>query len=317
VPEERAGVVRYLVPAGSDGERLDRILAALTGLSRRRARSLVEEGRLWLNSASVRVLSRTVRIGDVVDVIPGAEPLAAPPPPPATLEIVHEDGWLVAINKPPGIASQPPRERHPGELTAQEAVALQLGWRDGQRAELLLFHRLDRITSGLLLLARHHNAARALARAWGEGMAEKTYLAVVRGDPGAAPLAIARAIGRDQFRPGRFRTDRDGKPARTEVVRLAAAGDLALVRARPLTGRSHQVRVHLAELGFPVAGDRLYGAGSRMPRPFLHAWRLALPHPRDGATLRLEAPLPADMLAFLEAHGLGPELESSQRPADG
>ena len=268
---------------------------------------------MWVNGASVRVLSRPLRTGDVLDVIPGAEPLAAAAPLPPALEIVHEDGWLVAINKPPGLASQAPRRRTAGELTAPEVLAMQLGWRDGRRAELLLFHRLDRITSGLLVLARHHDAARALSRSWAAGETEKTYLAVVHGDPGPAPLAIARAIGRDQLSPGRFRTDRAGKPARTEVLRLAAAPGLALVQARPLTGRSHQVRVHLAELGFPVAGDRLYGAGGRMIRPFLHAWRLALPHPRDGSTLRLEAPLPLDMREFLASHGLTDQAADADR----
>ena len=296
--------MRYVVSPQHDGERLDKAAAELTGVSRRRARVVIEEGRLWLNASSVRVLSRTVRAGDVIDVIPGDDRLAAPEPAPSPIEIVHEDGWLVAVNKPPGIASQPPRDRRHGELTAPEALAMQLALRDGHRVDVLLFHRLDRITSGLLVLARHHEAARALTRAWQAGAAEKVYLAVVRGDPGPAPLAMARAIGRDRLTPGRFRTDRSGKTARTEVVRVAASGGLALVTARPLTGRSHQVRVHLAELGFPVAGDRLYGGGGGAVRPFLHAWRLGLPHPRDGARLQLEAPLPADMQQFLAAHDL-------------
>jgi len=265
---------------------------------------------VWLNSVSARVLSRTVRNGDVVDVISGDELLASPPALPPPLEIVHEDGWLVAVDKPPGLASQPPRDRKPGELTVPESLALQLGARDGKRSELLLFHRLDRITSGILVLARHHESARALSAAWAAGRAEKTYLAVVRGDPGADPIAISDRIGRDRLTPGRFRTDRSGKPAKTLLRRLSAASGLALVEARPLTGRSHQVRVHLAEAGTPVAGDRMYAGGRGMPRPFLHAWRLVLPHPRTGAALRLEAPLPADMREFLVAHGLGFGLEA-------
>lgn len=259
---------------------------------------------MWLNSQAVRVLSRQVDTGDVVDVIPDGEALAPPTALPPELEIVHEDGWLVAVNKPPGLASQAPRERRPGELTVPEALALQLGARDGKRSELLLFHRLDRITSGILVLARHHESARSLSAAWGAGRAEKTYLAVVRGDPGAEPITVSDRIGRDRLTPGRFRADREGKPARTLLRRLAAHSGLALVEARPLTGRSHQVRVHLAEAGTPVAGDRLYAGGRGTPRPFLHAWRLALPHPHGGSPLRLEAPLPADMLTFLESHGL-------------
>ena len=302
--EPRPGVVRYLVAPEGDGERLDRAAAQLTGLSRRRVRQLVEDGQVWLNGAPLRVLSRPVRTGDVVDLISGPDTPALPAALPAPLEVVHQDGWLVAINKPPGLASQPPRRRAQKELTAPELLALQLGWRDGRRADLLLFHRLDRITSGLLVLARNHEAARALTATWRGGDVAKEYLAVVAGDPGPSPVTVARAIGRDRLSPGRFRADRSGKPATTQVTRLAVAADLALVLARPLTGRSHQVRVHLAELGVPVAGDRLYGAAHRMPRPFLHAWRLALPHPRDGSPLHLEAPLPADMRAFLAGRGL-------------
>lgn len=297
-------MARYVVAAGLDGERIDRATSAMSGLPRRRARALIEEGRVWLNGAAVRVLSRSVVSGDVIDVIPGAEPLAASEPPAAALEIVHEDPWLVAVNKPAGVASQPPRRRRPGELTVPEMLAVQLAWRHGRRSELLLFHRLDRITTGLLVLARHHDAARSLTEAWRHGQVEKTYLAVVEGNPGPASVTIRRAIGRDRLAPGRFLVDRSGRDARTEIRSLAAAAGLALVEARPLTGRSHQVRVHLAEAGFPVAGDRLYGGGGGAPRPFLHAWRLSLPHPRNGAPLRLEAPLPDDMSGYLAAHGL-------------
>jgi 23S rRNA pseudouridine1911/1915/1917 synthase len=296
--------VRYLVGLEHVGERLDRVVAAVTGTARRRSRVLVDEGRVWLNSTVVRVLSRPVHLGDVIDVIAGEETLAPSTEPPPRLDIVHEDGWLVAVNKPAGLASQPPRDRRPGELTVPEALTLQLGERDGRRPDLLLFHRLDRITSGVLVLARHHESARALSAAWAAGTAEKTYLAIVRGAPGPDEIAITDRIGRDRLTPGRFRPDRSGKPARTLLRRLSAAPGLALVMARPLTGRSHQVRVHLAEAGTPVAGDRLYAGGGGVPRPFLHAWRLALPHPRGGETLRLEAPLPADMLSFLAANGL-------------
>ncbi len=265
---------------------------------------LIEDGRVWLNSGAVRVLSRLVRTGDVIDVIPNDETLATPTALPEPLEIVHENGWLVAVNKPPGLASQAPRERRPGELTALESLALQLAARDGKRSELLLFHRLDRITSGILVLARHHEAARALAAAWAAGKAHKTYLAVVRGDPGDEPITVSDRIGRDRLSPGRFRADLAGKPAKTMLRRLSATSGLALVEARPLTGRSHQVRVHLAEAGTPVAGDRLYAGGRGTPRPFLHAWRLVLPHPHSGTAMRLEAPLPADMREFLVAQGL-------------
>jgi 23S rRNA pseudouridine1911/1915/1917 synthase len=298
------GVVRYLAFPDHAGLRLDQGAAALTGLPRRRVRALAAEGRLWLNGKVVRIVSRQLQLADVVDVVHDDDALAEPFPLPQPLAIVHKDGWLVAVDKPAGVASQPPRKRAPGELTAQEILALQFAARDGRRFEPILFHRLDRLTTGVLLFACQHDAARALTRTWAEGLAEKRYLAVVRGDPGETLRIVTGGIAPDAAAPGRFRVSRGGRPARTEVRRLAASGGFALLDVHPLTGRTHQVRVHLAHSGFPLAGDALYGGGSAGPRPFLHAWRLALPHPKDGALLRLEAPVPSDMATFLTGHGL-------------
>ncbi len=304
VEPPRPGVVRYLVLPEHAGLRLDQGAAELSGLARRRVRALADDGRLWLNGKAVRVLSRRLRTADVVDVVAGEEALADPRALPPPLAVVYEDGWVAAVDKPAGVASQPPRERAPGELTAQERLALQVAARDGRRFEPLLIHRLDRLTTGVLLFARQHEAARALARAWAEGRAEKRYLALVLGDPGEGPRTVDAPIGPDAAVPGRFRVGRGGRPARTEIRRLAASGGYALVEVRPLTGRTHQVRVHLAHAGFPVAGDALYGGGGGAPRPFLHAAALTVPHPRDRRRLHLRAPVPSDMAAFLAAHGL-------------
>ena len=264
---------------------------------------MIESGAVWHNARPVRVLSRAVATADVIDVVPGDAALGEPAPLPPPLPILQEDGWLVAIDKPAGLASQVPRERRPGELTAPERLAVQLAARDGRRGEVLLIHRLDRLTSGVLLFARQHDAARALARAWAGDAVEKRYLAVVCGDPGGRPRDLDGAIAPDPLVPGRFRVAARGKAAHTALRRLARAGDFALVEAHPTTGRTHQVRVHLAAAGFPVAGDALYGGGREAPRPLLHAWVLALPHPKDGSPLRLAAPVPADLRAFLAARG--------------
>ncbi len=302
--EPQSGLVRYLVRPELAGLRLDQGAAELTGLARRRVRALADEGRLWLNGKAVRVVSRQLHTSDVVDVVAGDEALAPPRPLPDAIAVLYEDGWLVAVDKPAGVASQPPRRRAPGELTAQERLALQLAARDGRRSEPLLIHRLDRITTGVLLFARQHDAARALARAWGEGRAEKRYLALVSGDPGAGTRTVDAPIAPDHAVAGRFCVGRGGRPARTEVRRVAEADGYALVEVRPLTGRSHQVRVHLAHAGFPVAGDRLYGGSGAVPRPFLHAAVLTVPHPRGRRRVRVEAPIPPDMAAFLAAHGM-------------
>jgi 23S rRNA pseudouridine1911/1915/1917 synthase len=300
----KPGVVRYVVRPEVAGQRLDQGLAVLAAIPRRRVRALVAGGRLWLNGRATRVLSRQLHLADVLDVVPEGEALAPPPPAPPDLPIVYEDGWLVAADKAAGLTTQPPRRRAPGELTAHERVLLQLAAREGKRVEVMLFHRLDRLTTGVLVFARQRDAARALAKIWSSGAVHKQYLALVRGGPGKGPRRISGAIASDPLVPGRFRVARNGKPAATEVRLLARLAELSLVEVRPLTGRTHQVRVHLAEAGFPVAGDALYGGAGGVPRPFLHAWRLTFPHPRTGVRLRLEAPVPADMKGFLAGRGV-------------
>ena len=308
----RPGVVRYLVTPNLSDLRLDQGLAHLAGVSRRHARSLVAAGRLWLNGRATRVLSRGLHLGDVLDVLPEGEELKPPTPSPL-LSILHEDHWIIAVDKPAGLATQPPQRRSPGELTAHESVLLQLAARDGRRREVLLFHRLDRLTTGVLVFARHHDAARGLATAWGTAAVQKRYLVVVSGDPGGGTMTLDGAIAPDPRVPGRFRVARHGKPASTRVRRIATLGALALVEASPATGRTHQVRVHLAEAGCPVTGDRLYGGGAGVPRPFLHAWRLSFPHPRGGRVVRLVAPVPPDMAAFLAALGVPSEAVAAAR----
>jgi len=300
----KPGVVRYLVDPELAGQRLDQGLAALTGISRRRVRTLVADGRLWLNGRATRVLSRQIHLADVLDVVPEDAALAPPPAALPALPILYEDGWLVAVDKAVGLTTQPPRRRAPGELTAHERVLLQLAAREGKRVEVLLFHRLDRLTTGVLVFPRQRDAARALAKIWSSGAAQKQYLALVHGGPGKGPRKISGAIASDPLVPGRFRVARDGKPATTEVRLLTRLAEFSLVEVRPLTGRTHQVRVHLAEAGFPVAGDTLYGGAGGVPRPFLHAWRLTFPHPRTGRQLCLEAPVPADMQGFLAGLGV-------------
>jgi 23S rRNA pseudouridine1911/1915/1917 synthase len=286
------------------GMRLDMALAAASSLSRRRTRALAEAGRVWLNQAATRVLSRTVTTGDVLDLVLGDDLSLTPPDPPQGLSLLHDDAHLVAVNKPAGLATQSPRERAPGERTVEEVVLMQLGWREGRRPTLAVTHRLDRLTTGVLVMARSHTATSALAAAWSAGRVAKRYLALVVGDPGVEVVTVDAPIGPDPLAPGRFRVSPRGRPATSEVQRLATTEGLSLVEIRPLTGRTHQVRVHLAHLGFPVAGDTRYGGGRSMPRPFLHAWVLTLPHPESRATLVIVAPLPADMKELLATRGL-------------
>jgi len=176
-------------------------------------------------------------------------PDALPPP----LSILHEDGWLVAVDKPAGLASQPPQRRAPGELTATNAPgpARGPGWPEGGPAALPPPRSPHDRGAGLRPPAR---GARELTKTWSSGSAQKRYLALVRGDLGRAP-GRSRGDRPDPLVPGRFRVSRRGKPARTEVRRLVCRGRAFPARGQAAVGTDHQVRVHLAQAGCPVAGD--------------------------------------------------------------
>lgn len=297
-------MARYLVFPELHGSRLDVGVAALSGLPRRRVRADAQAGEVWINGSPTRVLSHTLQTGDVVDVIAHGRTLREPAEPPVRLTLLHRDGFLVAVDKPAGLATQSPRRRRVGEFTVHELITLQLAFELGQRPDLTLVHRLDRITTGVLIFAAHRDASRALTTAWHGAAVDKRYLAVVSGSVRRAAFSVDAPIARDPLAPGRYRVDRRGRPARSEVTVVSQSHGVALVEVRPLSGRTHQVRVHLAEAGIPVAGDRLYGGSAGAPRPFLHAWRLSLPHPASHERLRLEAPLPDDMVAHLARMGL-------------
>ena len=297
--------VRLVVPPDHDGARLDLFLAAATALSRRAARALVAAGGVLRNGECLRVQSRSLVAGDAIDVLRAPAELGVPVRPtiPAPA-ILFEDAWLVVVDKPAGVLSQPAESSTAGELTIEQQLLLFLATRDGRRPFLRLVHRLDRATSGAVLFARNPETLPRLAEAWRSGQVDRRYLAVVAGDPAFDALEVDRPIGRDPDHQWRFRVDPAGRPARTSIRVLARhAGRSALVECRLLTGRTHQVRVHLAAAGHPVVGDRLYGAPVNpcAARPLLHAASLELPHPKSGQRLRIASPLPAEFGPFVEA----------------
>lgn len=298
-----AGVLRYLAGPDVAGQRLDQAAASLTGLSRRHLRQLIASGAVWVNGKACRVASKPLKLGDVLDLLPPAQPLHPPQPLPPNLPILFEDGHLLACAKPAGMLTQPSKERLPGELSAWEVLTLCLSYREGHRLQLFVVHRLDRVASGLLLFAKNHDAAAFCSQAFASQKVEKTYLAVVAGSPAEAGSIVA-PVAADPLVPGRFRVAPKGKKAVTKYQTLAKGKGLALLCLAPLTGRTHQIRVHLQSIGCPIVGDSLYGSTWPAPRPLLHAWRLRLPHPKDGHPVHLEAPIPADLLGFCLAQGL-------------
>ncbi len=298
------GSTRLVVTPDLDGLRLDQFLAAATALSRRRARTLAGDGLVRRNDQPSRVLSRVVTTGDVVDVARPPEELGVPAQPELPdVELLMHDGWLAVVAKPSGVLSQPAEQRAPGELAMDERLLLHFAVRGGHRPFLRLVHRLDRVTSGTLLFARTEAALAPLARAWREQRVVRVYLAVVEGRLPADLVAIDEPIERDRTHAWRFHVGAKGRPARTEVHLLGERPDgTSLVACRLVTGRTHQVRVHLAAAGFPVLGDHLYGATRPgAERPLLHAAVLIVPHPRDASPVEVVAPPPADLALFLPA----------------
>jgi 23S rRNA pseudouridine1911/1915/1917 synthase len=283
---------RIVVPPDAAGERLDRFLAGRLG-SRAAAERAIADGVLVDGVAR----PKSHRLGGGEDVaVPEAPPLEAPPPP-APPRIAYEDEHLLVVDKPAGLVVHP-GAGHAGD-TLVDALRSRLAGGDPGRPGIV--HRLDRDTSGLLVVACTEEAYARLAQlVRGRGL-ERIYLALVRGRPRSRSGRIEAPIGRDRADPTRISLETDApRDAVThfEVVELFT--DHALLRVRLETGRMHQIRVHLAAIDLPVACDRIYDvAEPRLARQFLHASELAFTHPITGVPVRVTAPLPDDLDAYL------------------
>ena len=320
--------VAVTVAAASAGERLDRFLATVGGLgTRSRVKQLIDAERARVDGV-VRKASFALRPGMRVEVdLPAREPSTLVPEA-VPLTVLHEDEALIAIDKPPGMATHPAPGSRRG--TVVHALLHHLGTLAGvgpaDRPGIV--HRLDKDTSGVLLVAKTPAALEALARQFRARTIEKRYTALVHGSVRAARGTIDRPIGRD----GRDRKRMSVRSARGRhavtawTVRERFPG-ATLLDVAPETGRTHQIRVHLASLGHPIVGDATYGGRRRAatapagvilaacPRQALHAARLAFVHPVTGAPMTIEAPLPGDLAEVVDAlrkvariHGNSPKL---------
>jgi 23S rRNA pseudouridine1911/1915/1917 synthase len=248
---------------------------------------------------AVRPKSHRLEAGAAVEVqLPDAAPSLRPEP--ATVALAYEDAHVVVVDKPAGMTVHPGAGTGAGTLAAQ---LLSLGATGGDPERPGIVHRLDRDTSGLLVVARSQDSFVALQEAIRRREVERRYLALVRGQPQSRSGRIDAAIGRDRRDPTRRSLDTDeprDAVTRFEVVELLP--DHALLDVRLETGRTHQVRVHLAAIELPVAGDATYGVRGELSleRQFLHAHRLRFVHPVTGAELDLESPLPGELVAALE-----------------
>jgi 23S rRNA pseudouridine1911/1915/1917 synthase len=316
-------VETFIVPVDYEGQRLDRFLVSvLEGQSRSQVQRLIEDGRVSLDRKSPKA-NLSMREGDrvVVDLpAPVAATIAAEELP---LEILYQDADLAVLNKPAGMVVHPGAGHASGTLV--NALLHHLGDLSGVGGELRpgVVHRLDRGTSGVMVVAKNDAAHHELARQFHDREVEKEYIALVWGVVQAG-RRIDASIGRDPN--NRQKMSAKARRARHAVTRITRAHHMpgvTLCHVAIHTGRTHQIRVHLSAIGHPVVGDSLYGGLKRrvpadikavlhLERPFLHAHRLAFTHPREGRRMEFTAPLPADLLSVLEALPDWPPPEEDQ-----
>jgi 23S rRNA pseudouridine1911/1915/1917 synthase len=300
--------VKEVVPAALDGERVDRIVSMLTGVSRAAAAELVAGGSVHVDGAPVASGKTRLHEGQVVE-LPTDASLAEPvvePDPTVDVTVVYADDDVIVVDKAPGVVVHPGAGNQEGTLVsgllARFPDLARVG-DDPQRPGIV--HRLDAGTSGLLVVARSPRAHAALVAQLAARTAGREYLALAWGVPEARRGVVDAPIGRSLREPTRMTVSAAGRPARTryeveqEFTEPVACSSW---RCRLETGRTHQIRVHLAAIGHPIVGDDRYGGvrvGLAAPRPMLHAQSLAFDHPATGQRVHFTAPLPADMAAVM------------------
>jgi 23S rRNA pseudouridine1911/1915/1917 synthase len=289
------------VPEGLHGARVDKAVAELLGLSRAQASALIEDG-VEVDQEPATP-SQRVRSGQVIRCrAPGGPQTLVPEK--VAFGVLHEDDSVIVVDKPAGVVVHPGSGRRAGTLVAglidryPELVGVGSAGRWG------LVHRLDKGTSGLLCVARTAEAFEDLSSQLRRRDITRIYTALVEGSMDAPTGTIDAPIARDPSRPTRQMVAPGGRHARThyEVLRRYPGSDVSLLTVRLETGRTHQIRVHMAAIGHPVVGDWLYGAIRRdldPPRIFLHAASLEFDHPVTGERLKVESPLPDDLSTFL------------------
>jgi 23S rRNA pseudouridine1911/1915/1917 synthase len=280
------------VPQEREGERLDALLADSLG-SRTRAAKLIEDGRVTVDGAATTKRHR-VRAGETIEVDEPPEPVA-PASVDVPYEVPYEDEHLLIVDKPAGVVVHPARGHQTGTL-AQALTGTAKGGEDAWRAGIV--HRLDKDTSGLMVVAKSEEAHRRLKAMIQRREVTREYLALVLGRPPARSGTIDAPIGRDRRHRTRVSTETDEpREAVTHFEIESALEGATLLRVRLETGRTHQIRAHLQAIGHPVAGDPEYGGTGAfgLQRQFLHAARLAFEHPFTSEPVDVRSDLPADL----------------------
>jgi 23S rRNA pseudouridine1911/1915/1917 synthase len=298
---EADDTIQFLADRGDARLRLDQILVrrvtGVTRMSRTVAQQWIESGAVTVDRRPARRPSTRVREGAAIAVaVPeGTARRSSPEPEPADLQILHDDPAFIAIDKPAGIVVHPSYKQLSGTLL--NAVL----WRVRARPEIRpgILTRLDKDTSGIVVVALAPEVHAIMQRDAAAGRVRKEYLAIVAGVPRPPSGTIRDPLGRDPGDRRRVVVTIGGAASETRYESVGSHDDLAILRCELMTGRTHQIRVHLAARGWPIVGDRVYGsADSRIGRQALHAWRISLPHPVTREPLTIAAPVPADMRAL-------------------
>jgi 23S rRNA pseudouridine1911/1915/1917 synthase len=306
-PSYAPGIRLLRVPDGSGG-RVDRYVADATGLSRSYVQKLISDGRLTASGEALRSNAIVAAGTDLRLDVPEPAALDLEPAPDIPLTIVYEDDDLLILDKPAGLVVHP-APGHSGDTLVNALLAHGDGSTWGGIAGVQrpgIVHRLDRDTSGLLMVARHDAAQASIMAQLKARRVKKTYQALVQGSVSAAVGRIEAPIGRDPKHRTKMAVVTNGRPSVTGYRVRERFTDWTLLDLDLVTGRTHQIRVHLEAIGHPVAGDPVYGTGTSRRGPaglhrlFLHAWRLELTSPSDGHLIRATAPLPPELETVLD-----------------
>jgi len=291
------GMESFTVPEDNPPERLDRFVTAqLQGISRGRVQRAISEGRVAINGKSAKA-SDSVLPGMQVDW----DPPSAPPPLSAApedlpIDVLHEDEDLIVVNKAAGMVVHPGAGNPRGTLVAALLHHCQTLSSGGDAFRPGIVHRLDKETSGCLVAAKTDKAHLALGTQFAERRTSTTYLAIAVGSPRRAEGEISLPIERHRIHRKRMTVaaEGSGRTAITKYRVLAKTREYSLLRCELLTGRTHQIRVHLKALGHPLVGDEVYGRRLGFSRHLLHAWKLGFNHPTTGQSVQFTAPIPSD-----------------------
>ncbi|MBI2861533.1 MAG: RluA family pseudouridine synthase [Chloroflexi bacterium] len=302
-------------PEGAD-QRLDRYLAQLfPDLSRSRLQRLIADGRVWLEGKQAKASTRLEPGQHVMVEIPPPEPLTLQPET-IPISVVYEDDDILVVNKPAGLVVHP-APGHPTHTLVNALLALGVA-PTGDPLRPGIVHRLDKDTSGLMVVAKHESAHANLAQQLQDRSMAKRYLLVVRGRFSTRRGVIEAPIGRDPRDRKAMAISFRGREARTRFQVLEELGEYTMVEATLETGRTHQLRVHFQSIGHPILGDRTYGVLDRtipLGRQFVHSWRLGLTLPSTGEWREFEAELPDDLQQALEGlRGRVPKQSEELRP---